>query len=68
MEEMLFDVYDGLAKCTGDNNCDGCPYKEVDDMECIDALMLDCMMIFEEMMGMTTEEEEEEEEEKKEDK
>ena len=66
MEETLFDVYDGLNKCVNDNNCEGCPYKDVDDMECIDALMLDCMMILEEMMGMTIEEEEEEE--KKEDK
>ena len=51
MDELLFDVYEGLNVCTSEKKCDGCPYKDTKDMSCIDALMLDALSILENVMA-----------------
>ena len=53
MDETIFDVYEGLNICSSDGKCDTCPYKDTDDMSCIDALMLDALAILDEVMAVT---------------
>ena len=53
MEELLFDVYNSLNICSSEEKCDTCPYKDVGDMSCIDALMLDTIVVLEEFMAAT---------------
>lgn len=50
MDELFFDVYQGLNVCAYKDKCDECPYKDVKDMNCIDALMLDTLSILENIM------------------
>ena len=53
MDETIFDVYEALNICSSDGKCDTCPYKDTDDMMCIDALMLDALAVLDEIMAVT---------------
>lgn len=68
MEEIMFDVYEGLNVCSMDGKCEECPYHNCKDMKCIDALMYDAMSILEEVMATMGLIEETKDEEKTEEK
>ena len=68
MEEIIFDVYEGLNVCAMDGKCEECPYHNCKDMKCIDALMIDAMNILEEIMATMGLIEETKDEEKTEEK